>query len=74
MSPRDPLKGALRPFGLRGLEVRVRLEPRDLWVGVFWDREPLPIFGGSVVSVYVCFLPCIPIRLSWLSRRPGGAS
>lgn len=32
-------------------------EPRDLWVGVFWDRKNTYLF------IYICIVPCFPIRL-----------
>lgn len=32
-------------------------EPRDVWFGVFWDRSP------SVLKIFVCLIPCFPIRI-----------
>jgi hypothetical protein len=29
------------------------LEPRDCWVGVYWDST----------YVYICLLPCLPLRI-----------
>ena len=53
-------------------------EPRDLWVGVYWDRgqHEVHYIPGSVmlenyVRVYVCLLPCLPIKLSWSSPVRG---
>lgn len=50
------------------LELRVRWEPRDLWVGVFWDRDRLP-FGGWILDVYLCVVPTLPLHVRW--RRMG---
>lgn len=47
-APRRP--GAYRPTW------EVRFEPRDLWVGVFWDRR----LDGF--HVYVCPLPTLVIH------------
>jgi hypothetical protein len=46
------------PGDIRDLALGVHLlfEPRDLWVGVFWDRRNGDTF------VYVCVIPCLPIR------------
>lgn len=44
--------------------MKIKFEPRDLWVGVFWDR------GARITTletdqqqyrVYVCLVPCFPI-------------
>lgn len=39
----------------------VKFEPRDLWVGVFWDRRP------DGVHFYVCLVPCIVVH--WVRGR-----
>ena len=39
------------------MSVRLRFEPRDLWIGVYWDRRP-----GALV-LYVCLLPLLPLRI-----------
>lgn len=50
--PRDT---ATRLFSIGRLSLV--LEPRDLWVGVRWPPG----------SVYVCLIPCLPIR--WERKR-----
>lgn len=35
------------------------LDLRDAWVGVFIDRDMWR------THVYVCLVPCFPIRLTW---------
>lgn len=45
-------------------------EPRDAWVGVFWTHETRLREGREILrflSVYICVLPCFPIRLRWYS-------
>lgn len=44
----------------------VLFEPRDLWIGVYWNRER--VGRANRWSVYVCLLPMLPIRASWLMR------
>lgn len=44
------------------IDVRLKFEPRDIWVGIFWQR----IAPG--LEVYVCLLPMLPLRFV-LSRR-----
>jgi hypothetical protein len=63
------------------MKIRVKFEPRDLWVGIFWRREVRedyfrPANGAFGIqqrpdgfSVFVCVVPCFPIVL-----RFGGAS
>lgn len=36
------------PTALR--RVRLKWEPRDLWIGCYWTRDP-------VVRIYLCFVP-----------------
>lgn len=35
---------------------KLRFEPRDLWVGLFWDRRP------DGLHVYVCLVPTIVLH------------
>ena len=39
------------------MKARLLFEPRDIWIGVFWDRRP----GG--LHVYICVVPCAPLLL-----------
>lgn len=38
--------------------LRFLFEPRDLWVGCFWDRKP-----GRLL-IYLCPLPMLVVRLT----------
>lgn len=65
--------GRARSVGPRGLKRMQRIghacmwwgllwQPRDVWVGVYW--KPRSGTGwGRAVDVYVCVLPCLPIKL-----------
>jgi hypothetical protein len=35
------------------LRVEIKFEPRDLWVGVFFDTDK--------DKLYVCAIPCFPV-------------
>ena len=41
----------------RLLSVEVFVEPRDIWIGLYWKRYP------KAIDVYVCFLPMLPIKV-----------
>lgn len=50
----------------RSWEAYLLLEPRDMWVGVFWHREDWvepDRVRAYRLSVYVCLLPCLPLRI-----------
>lgn len=41
----------------------IKFDPRDLWVGAYWNVERYPF--EYVFNLYVCVIPCFPIHLSW---------
>ncbi len=47
---------------------RIVVEPRDLWIGVYWTRQrPVGDNGrvlGEWLKVYVCVVPMLPLVLS----------
>ena len=48
---------------------RMEWEPRDCWVGVYWRTTQLSynrLKVGVVLEIWICFLPCLPIHLSFL--------
>ena len=47
--------------------VALIFEPRDLWVGVYWDRYWE--MGERPIDLYICIVPMLPIRLSYAPRR-----
>lgn len=50
-------------------EVKVIFEPRDLWVGLYWDRSVLPSGNFGVYVLYFCIVPMLPIRIKILKRK-----
>jgi hypothetical protein len=37
---------------------------QDLWIGAFWKRI------GNCVDLWICFLPCLPLHISWWWHDP----
>lgn len=48
---------------LVSVKLSVTFEPRDLWVGVFWQRKDHIDLTYSY-QIYICFVPCLPIVLT----------
>ncbi len=36
----------------------------DLWIGAFWKRT------GNCIDLWVCFIPCVPLHVSWWWSDP----
>jgi hypothetical protein len=57
------------PVGFGGtsnkVSISIQLKPQDLWVGAFWKRSE----GGW--TVWICLLPCLPIRIHWVKSYGG---
>lgn len=49
-----------RAFGRVGVELQ--FQPRDTWIGVYWQREE------ELVHVYVCIVPFLPVVVHVVRR------
>ena len=47
------------------LSISIIWEPRDLWVGIYWNHSKFE------TTVYICLIPCLPVRFK-LIRAWGG--
>lgn len=47
------------------LSISIQWNLEDFWIGAFWKRE------CSELTVWVCLLPCLPIRFHY-TRSHGG--
>jgi hypothetical protein len=64
----------------RRFTARLLWEPRDLWVGMFWNhahadapRTSDQTFSGQrdrFLLVYVSLVPCLPLALAWRTTSP----
>ena len=54
---------------MRILEIKLLFEPRDLWVGLYWNKEEAP--GGKpwVLTLYFCLIPMLPLRVKMTSIK-----
>lgn len=55
------------------MRIRLEWEPRDLWVGAFWNlvpgkRNPITNRLETESHVYICLIPTLPIHVSWVNR------
>lgn len=54
----------------RRFTVRLLWEPRDIWIGVFWNQhqEEDSFWIYRFTFVYVCLIPCLPLAFIWQRR------
>jgi hypothetical protein len=79
-----PYRAALLALGAvlfllraRGHDIKLLFEPRDLWIGFYWDleKEVTTVFSGDEcyrtrrLLVYITLLPCLPLRLTFERSR-----
>lgn len=61
----------LRALYIGEVQITIAFEPRDLWVGVYWNREDMGDDARIYLhEIYVCIIPMLPIRLAWLFGHP----
>jgi hypothetical protein len=53
---------------MKFIAARLRFEPRDLWVGVYWNRTG-GVYGSCYLDVYICVIPMLPLRLVFRTRQ-----
>lgn len=48
------------------------LDPRDVWVGLYWTLEAVGDDLDRMVEVYVCLIPTLVVCFTIVTRREGG--
>jgi hypothetical protein len=51
------------------MEISIKFEPKDLWVGLFWNIKTeynyrlFPSYKciSKYLYIYICIIPCLPI-------------
>jgi hypothetical protein len=58
---------------LNKVDVAVKFEPKDLWLGIFWDWKTEYVMSNTITAkqlyVYVCLLPTLPIVLKFFPLK-----
>lgn len=49
------------PLELRSLDIRLKFEPRDLWIGIYWNT--LELCGLRRFDIYFTLIPCFPLNI-----------
>jgi hypothetical protein len=44
--------------------LRLLWEPRDMWIGVFWNHVRAGGPEDRFMFIYVCLVPCLPVVLA----------
>lgn len=61
------------PVAGKRIDWEILFEPRDCWVGVFWDErvEKQYSAGERFRHVYITVIPCFPLHIWWYAWGPG---
>lgn len=54
---------------VKGINVSLLFEPRDVWVGLYWSKYEVPAPRSPIVytaiEFYVTIIPIFPLRIAW---------
>jgi hypothetical protein len=48
--------------------IRIKFEPRDLWIGVYWTRY-FNDFSPVFAFVYICIVPTFPVVIPLINKK-----
>ena len=54
-------KAAYHGEPMKTTDFALLLEPRDLWVGLYWNKVENK---SQRMDIYICIIPCLPLRIS----------
>ena len=43
--------------------IKLKFEPRDLWIGIYWDFQKWAREPQSDLRIYICFIPMFPLYI-----------
>ena len=43
--------------------ISFKFEKKDIWIGCYWNIFWSGIFFRKWIEVYICLLPCLPIKI-----------
>jgi hypothetical protein len=46
-------------------EVKLKFEPRDLWIGAYWNLRQSIESPYRLLDVYICIVPMLPIKFTF---------
>ena len=49
-------------------KVRIEFKPQDLWVGAYWQTDNYGPHQDQT-TMWICLLPMLPIRISWIRKK-----
>lgn len=50
------------------MTIRLRFDPRDIWIGVRWTTAVSGLLLWQFLDLYICLCPMFPLHLGF--RRP----
>ena len=45
--------------------ITIKFEPRDLWIGLFWQYRSSVESPSKWFDLYICIVPMLPIKFHW---------
>lgn len=52
-----------------GLGIGLEFEPRDLWIGLYWNRGEQYTLG-RLWDMYICIIPMLPLHIMFYTDEP----
>ena len=51
----------------RKIKARIEFEPRDLWIGVYWNYHTIGTLKH--LDIYICIIPIFPIHITVIQAQ-----
>lgn len=49
----------------KNMTIKFEFEPRDLWIGVYWDTHYQCVGEVcGIINIWICLIPCFPIHIT----------